>query len=111
MAASMRTHVRQKRRHAMHHAHQVYVDNPTPGVERDVVDAAAAGDTGVITEYVDLAESRDRLLGSLVDGSGFGHVTDDAVDLRADPRQVDYRLMQRIFLDVGQHDVAARLSE
>jgi hypothetical protein len=31
--------------------------------------------------------------------------------LRADPRQVVYRFIQRIFLDVGQHHLAAGLGE
>src|SRR5690349_21230938 len=55
-AFAMGADVRQEGMHAVEHAHQVDVKHPPPVVERNVVDAAAAGDAGVVADNMDVSE-------------------------------------------------------
>jgi hypothetical protein len=48
--------VRQERADAVQHAHQIDVEHPAPIVEQNVVDAAAAGDAGIVADDVDVSE-------------------------------------------------------
>ena len=45
-----------KRSDAVQHAHQIDVEHPAPIIERNVVDAAAAGDAGIVADDMDVAE-------------------------------------------------------
>ena len=55
-AFAMGTDMRKEGADAVKHAHQVDVEHPSPVVERDVVDAAAAGDTGIVADHMDISE-------------------------------------------------------
>jgi len=45
---------------AVQHAHQVDVEHPAPIVERDVVDAAAGRDAGIVANHMHIAEGFER---------------------------------------------------
>ena len=47
-ALTMRSHVRQEGTHSVHDADQVHVQNPSPVVERDMVDASRSTNPGVV---------------------------------------------------------------
>jgi hypothetical protein len=47
---------RQERSDAVQHAHQIDVEHPAPIVEQNVVDAATAGDAGIVANDVHIAE-------------------------------------------------------
>ena len=55
-ALAVAADVREEGADAVKHAHQVDVEHPAPGVERDIVDAAAAADAGIVTDHVDMTE-------------------------------------------------------
>lgn len=57
---------------------------------------------------MDLAERLKRGLGRALDTGGIGNVADDAVDLGFGVAQALYGGLQRLRLDIGQHDVHAR---
>ena len=48
--------VRQEGPDPVQDPHEVYVEHPPPGIERDVVDAASASHPGVVAHYVDVSE-------------------------------------------------------
>ena len=45
---AMRSHMRQEGAHAVDHAHQIYIQNPPPVVERDMVDATPRSDPSIV---------------------------------------------------------------
>ena len=55
-AFAMGADMRKEASDAMQNAHQVDVQHPSPIIERDVVDAAAAADTGIVAHHMDVAE-------------------------------------------------------
>ena len=107
-ALAMGADMRQHAAHAVHHAHQVDVEHPAPGIRRDVVDAAAAGDAGVVAQHVDPAESGDRRLRRAIDAVRIGDIACHAAYV-ADTAQALDRTRQRLGLDIGEHHLHARL--
>ena len=55
-AFAMGADVRQESADAVKHAHQVDVEHPAPVVERNVVNAAATGDAGIVADHMDISE-------------------------------------------------------
>ena len=90
-------------------AHQVDVEHPAPGVERDVVDAAAAGDTGIVADHMDMAEGGVGCVGRMLDAGGIGNVAGNALHIRPEIAQAANGSRQRVHLDIGQHHLHARL--
>jgi hypothetical protein len=101
--------VRQEAADAVQHPHQVDVEHPAPIVERDVVDAAAGGDPGIVADHMDIAEGPIGGLRRALDAQGIGHVAIYAAHARANIAQALDRRRQRLGLDVGQHHVHAGL--
>ncbi|MEH2516683.1 hypothetical protein V1279_002256 [Bradyrhizobium sp. AZCC 1610] len=54
-AFAMGADVRQKAFDAVEHAHQIYIDDPSPIIQRDVIDAAA-GNAGIVTNHMNPPE-------------------------------------------------------
>jgi hypothetical protein len=48
--------VRKERTDPVKHSHKVHVEHPAPSVERDVVDASAGADAGIVADDMDIAE-------------------------------------------------------
>ena len=94
---------------AVQHAHQIDVDHPSPIVERDVVDAAAGGDAGIVADHMDLAERLERRLRGALDARRIGDIADDAADVGRDLLQAFDGGLQRVRLDIGQHHFHAGL--
>ena len=90
-------------------AHEVDVEHPSPGVERDVVDAAAAADTGIVADHMDISERLVRRLGRMLEADRIGNVTGNAAHLRPKIAQALDGGGQRVRLDIGEHDLHARL--
>jgi hypothetical protein len=103
--------VRQEGVDAVDDTHQIDVEHPSPGVERDGVDAAATADTGVVANYVDVAERIVGRLGRSLDAGRVGDVAGDASQIRANIAQACDGGCQRVRLDVGEHHVHADLRE
>ena len=103
--------MRQEALDAVQHAHQVDVDHPAPVVERDMVDAAAGGDAGIVADHMDVAEPLERRLRGALDAFGIGDVADGAVDVGRDLAQAFDRRAKRICLDIGNHHLHAGLRE
>ena len=108
---AMRPDMRKEGPDAVQHPHEVDVEHPSPGVERDVVDAAAASDSGIVADDVDVAERLMTLRGGTLDAGGVGDVADDAAHVRPDVAQGLHGGGQRIGLDVGEHHPHARARE
>ena len=72
---------------AVQHAHQVDVEHPSPVVERDVVDAAAGGDAGIVADHMDISERLEGRLGRALDAGGIGDVAGDAAHVGPDIAQ------------------------
>jgi phosphoglycolate phosphatase len=103
----LRAHMRQERANTVDHAHQVDVDHPAPIVDRDMVDAAACGDTGIIAEDVDFAEGGKGRVGGAFDLIGIGDITGNAANTIAVPGEAFQCLVQRPLLDIGQYHLHA----
>jgi hypothetical protein len=102
-AFAMRADVRQEALDAVKHAHQVDVDDPSPIIQRDVVDAAAGRDACIVTHDMHAAERVERSLRRALDALRVGHIADRAADIRRDLLQAFDGGLQRIRLDIGQH--------
>ena len=59
--------VRQEAPDAVHDAHQVDVDHPAPIIDRDLVDAAATCDAGIVADDMDVADGAERCLCRAID--------------------------------------------
>ena len=77
-AFAMRADVRQEALDAVNHAHQVDVDHPAPIIQRDVVDAAAGRDAGIVADDMHVAERIERGLRRALDAFRVGHIADGA---------------------------------
>ena len=99
--------MRQEASDAMQHAHQVDVDHPAPVVERDVIDAAAGGDAGIVADHMDVAERREGGLRRALDAGGVRDVAGAALDVGRDLAQAFDGFTQRIGLDIGDHHLHA----
>jgi hypothetical protein len=77
--------------------------------QRDLVDAAAAGDAGVVAKQVDLAKQVIGRRRGALDALWVGDVADDAACSNVQPFQRLDGTIKGTLLDVGQHDVHARL--
>lgn len=108
---AMTCDMRQERTNAMEHAHHVDVHDPSPCVERDVVDAASTGDTGIVADHMDGAEGVERRRRRAFDAERIGNVAGSAPHVRSPlPQALDgCRQCRRI--DVGQHDFHAGLEK
>src|SRR4029079_4486477 len=76
------TDVRQEGTNAVQDSHQVDVENPTPGIERNVVDAAAGGDPGIVADYMHISERLVCRFRRAFDADGIGNVTNNAAYAR-----------------------------
>jgi hypothetical protein len=103
--------MRQEGMDAVQDAHEVDVEHPPPVIERDVVDAAAAGDAGIVANHMDIAEGRVGRLGRTLDACRIGNVTGNAPHVRPDIAQAFDGGRQRSCLDIGQHHLHACLRE
>jgi hypothetical protein len=101
--------VRKETADAVNDAHQIDVEHPSPIVERDIVDAAAGGDPGIVADYVDISECLVRRLCCTLDADGIGNVTADAAYIRPDMMQPFDGGRQRVGLDIGEHHFHAGL--
>ena len=63
------------------YAHQIDVEHPSPVVERDVVDAAGRGDTGIVADHMDISERLERGFRRALDADGVGDVASDAAHI------------------------------
>jgi hypothetical protein len=57
---------------------------------------------------VNLAESGDCGVGGALDGDWIGNIADDSAGLRSKARKARQRVVERGFLDISEHDFAAR---
>jgi hypothetical protein len=110
-AFAVGTDVRQERADAVEHAHQIDVEHPAPVVERNIVDAAAAGDPGIVADDVHVAERRKRRRGRALEACRIGHVAGHAAHIRPEIVQALDRSRQRLGLDIGEHHLHARFRE
>src|SRR5215472_2524353 len=60
---------------------------------------------------MDLAEGGKGCFGSGVDGSGIGNIADDSPYLSPGTREARQRRVQRRFLYIGEHNLAARFGK
>ena len=110
-AFAMRAHMRKERGDAMDDAHEIDVDHPAPGVDADVVDAAAAADAGIVADDVNVAELCERRLRRAFDSVRVGDVANDRGDIRAVRSQRVRRIIERPRFDVCEHHVHAFVRE
>jgi len=101
----------QKTFDAVEHAHQVDIDHPTPIIQRDVVDAAAGSDTGIVADHMHIPEGVECSLGCALDACRVGYIADGAADVGGDFLQAFDGGLQRIRLDIGQHHLHAGSSK
>jgi hypothetical protein len=106
---TMRADVRQENTDAVKYPHDVYVEHPTPIFERDVVDSASGTHSGIVANYVHVSEFLVRLLGRKLNAGRVGNVAGDAADMRAKILKAFDSSRQRFSIDIGEHDVHARL--
>ena len=110
-AFAMGADMRQEALDAVEHAHQVDVDHPSPIIQRDVVDAAAGSDTGIVAHHMHMPERVECGLRRALDACGVGDIADGAANVRGDFLQAFDRGLQRIRLDIGQHHFHAGLGK
>src|SRR5262249_61447051 len=87
----------------MQYSHHIDVEHPPPIVERDVVDAAARADTGIVANDMHLFECIVRCLGSLLDAVRLGNITSNS----AYPTETLYTFASRlqcVDFAVSDHD-------
>src|SRR5262245_30521379 len=101
----MRLDMRQESANAMEDPEHVHVKHPAPGFERDIVDAAASGDTSVVADDVDVSEGVVAGLGRVFDACGVSYVADDALYMLPGTSKVFDSGRQCINLDIGEHHV------
>src|SRR5262249_50950060 len=80
-------------------------------VARDRVDAAAAGDAGVVAEKVNFTETRKRCGGGTIDAPRGGDVAFDTLHLQAQLVEFHYRVAQPAPVDGGEHHPHAGFTE
>src|SRR5215469_15152919 len=85
---------------AVKHTHKVHVENPSPIIERDVVDASSGADAGIVADHMDIAEGIERRLGGMLDVGRIGNVTGYAADIRPKLVQAVEGGRQSVLLDV-----------
>ena len=66
-ALTVRSHMRQESPRTVKHAHQVDIEHPFPAIERNIVDAAARRDAGVVADDVNLLECIISFIGRTID--------------------------------------------
>ena len=93
--------MRQEGADAVQDAHQVDIEHPSPIVERDVVDAAGGGDTGIVANHMDIPECLKCGVGRVLDADGVGDVTGDAAYVGPEAVQAFNRGGQCAGLDIG----------
>ena len=103
----VRAHMGQKRPGAVKHAHQIDVEHPFPAIERNVIDAAARSDAGIVADDVNILEGVVGLLARTIDARRIGDVADDAAHAGSDIVQAFHGVGQSIGFDVGKHHVHA----
>jgi hypothetical protein len=96
---------------AVKHTHKVHVENPSPIVERDVVDASSGADTGIVADHMDIAEGIERRLGGMLDVGRIGNVTGYGADIRPKLVQAFEGGRQSVLLDVSEHHFHARVGK
>src|SRR5215468_3371127 len=101
--------MRKERMDPMDDPHQVDVEYPSPILECDFIYTPGGGDTGVVTQHVDVSEPLERRLGGTLDTDGIGDVAGNTVHVRTKIMQLHQGGGQRIGLDVGEHYFHARL--
>jgi hypothetical protein len=80
--AASKADVRKKGADAVKDSHKVDVEHPSPIVEPDVVNAAAAGDTGILANHMDIAECLVGRPGRMLDADRIGNITANAAEIR-----------------------------
>lgn len=76
--------MRQKCPDAVNHAHQVDIEYPAPALERNVLNPAACGNTGIIAKDVDFSECIECRLRRTRDACPIRNVAIDAAHVRSD---------------------------
>src|ERR1700687_3648453 len=94
---------------AMKDSDQIDVEHPSPIVERDIVDAAAGGDPGIVANHMNISECLVRRRGRPLDTDGIGNVTANAAYFRPNIMQAFDGGRQRVRLDIAQHHFQAGL--
>jgi hypothetical protein len=101
----------QKTLDAVEYAHQVYIDDPSPIIQRDVVNTAAGSDTGIVTDHMHIPEGVECGLRRALDAFRVGHIAGGAAYVGGDFLQAFDGGLQCIRLDIGQHHFHAGSSE
>ena len=108
-AFAMGADMGQKAFDAVKHAHQVDVDDPSPIIQRDVVDTAAGSHARIVAHDMHAAERIERSLRRALDACRVGHIADGAAYVGGDFLQAFDGGLQCIRLDIGQHHFHAGL--
>src|SRR5258708_17614601 len=87
---------------------KIDVEHPSPIVERDIVDAAGRGDTGIVAHHMDLSERVMRRFRPALDAWGIGNVTNDPAYIRADIVQASDGGRERVGLYICEQRLHAR---
>src|SRR5262245_10905156 len=100
--------VRQESADAVQNPHDIHVQHPPPILERNVVDTAMRPDTGIVADDMHISECLICCLGRMLYAARIGDITGNAAHPSQIVRAFDGRL-QRIRLDIGEHDFHAHL--
>ena len=101
--------VRKEAADAVQHAHQIDVEHPSPVVERDIVDAAGRGDTGIVANHMDISERLVRGFRRALDAEGVSNIASDAAYIWPKIVQAFDGGRQCAGLDIGEHHLHAGL--
>jgi hypothetical protein len=96
---------------AMKDSHKVDVEYPAPIVARDVVDASAGEDAGIVANHVHISECLVPRLGCTLDADRIGNVAGNTAHIRPKIVQAADGGCQRVRLDIGEHHFHARFRE
>lgn len=92
----------------MHDAHEVDIEHPSPAIQRDVVNSAASGDTGIVANDVYVSECVMCCLRGALDADNIGDIAVDTAHLRTCVVKAFYRSGQCVRFDIGEHHLHAR---
>ena len=109
-AFPMSADVGEERLEAVNYAHDVDVEHPSPTIERNVLNPAAAPHSGIVAQEVDASELRKRDCRSTFDTLRVCYVAEDALDLGS-TTQTRYCSFQCGALDICQHHPSACAAE
>jgi hypothetical protein len=107
--AALGDHGRHERADAVDHAPQVHAQHPLPVAFRSLPDEAAGADAGIVEQQVHFTEGAARAAGKAFDVAADGHVHPFGDQRGARGAQLGGGGVQRILLDVRQHEPHAQL--